>query len=106
MNTITTDNSPSFQTNPLWKRNQWRVGVKKILPEKATINRWRKEVIEKFDILRKKLEQSHMKQQMANEEINIVRRRLDGLYKESLVAFQTVAEKNSHEAENVSEGLK
>ena len=40
-----------------------------------------------------------VKEQMANEEILIVRRRFEQLNKESLVAFQTVAEKNSYEAE-------
>ena len=81
-------------------------GSQRISPVKVTIDRCRKEVIKEIDILRKKLGHSPIvKSQMANEEIHIVRRRLEQLDKESLVAFQTVAEKNSYEAEKCLQGV-
>lgn len=75
-------------------------GSHKIPLVKAIIDRWRKEVIKKIGILRKKLEHPPIvKKQMANEEILIARRRFEQLDKECLVAFQTVADMNSYEAE-------
>ena len=89
-----TSGQPTLEQEPMER------GSHRISPVKVTIDRCRKEVIKKIDILRKKLGHSPIvKSQMANEEIHIVRRRLEQLDKESLVAFQTVAEKNSYEAE-------
>ncbi len=63
-------------------------GGQKISPLKATMGRWREKVINKFDVLRKKLEQSSKaEKQITNEEILIIRRRLEQLDKESPVAF-------------------
>ena len=63
-------------------------GEQKKSPLKATMGRWREKVINKFDVLRKKLEQSSKaEKQITNEEILIIRRRLEQQDKESPVAF-------------------
>ena len=78
-------------------------GGQKNSPVKATIDRWKKGVIIKINILGKKLEQTRIKKKMDNEEISTVRSRLVKPDEES---FETIDLRSEETQTSFEEALK
>jgi hypothetical protein len=62
--------STTPQEQPEIKSESGEGGAPKTPPVKETINRWRKEIIEKIGSLRKELEQAHLENETLNQELN------------------------------------